>query len=75
MMQSVVVHHEEVLEEHRETTKSGDDVKGIPQQCSLQLLFNLNFLSSVLLVQEVSSINGEPLKELYTYCMYNKYNM
>ena len=75
-MQSVVAHYEEVLREYRETTKSGgDDVKGIPQQCSLQLLFNLNFLSSVLLVQEVSVINGEPLTELHTYCMYITYCM
>lgn len=71
MMQSVVVHYEDILQEHRETTESGDDVRGIPQQCSLQLLFNLNFLSNVLLVQEVSLINSEPLRELHTPSMCN----
>ena len=51
MMQAVVQHYEDLLQKSQ--SGGGDDVKGIPQQCSLQLQFNLNFLTSVLLVQEV----------------------
>ena len=58
MMQGVVQHYESLLSRHRpETTTMSsdyDDVRGIPQQCALQLLFNLNFLTNVLIVQEVS---------------------
>ena len=50
MMQAVVQCYEDLLGKSR---SGGDDVRGIPQQCSLQLQFNLNFLTSVLLVQEV----------------------
>ena len=51
MMQSVVQHYEDLLQ--KSVQSGSDDVREIPQQCSLQLQFNLNFLSSILLVQEV----------------------
>ena len=51
MMQAIVQHYEDLLQ--KSCDDRGDDVTGIPQQCSLQLQFNLNFLTSVLLVQEV----------------------
>ena len=51
MMQAVVQHYEDLLQ--KSCGVRDDDVRGIPQQCSLQLQFNLNFLTSVLLVQEV----------------------
>ena len=49
MMQSVVLHFEELLGMSREQKL------GVPQQCALQLQFNLNFLSSVLVIREVFS--------------------
>lgn len=62
MMLSIVVNYEELLQKYRRDDvmssssagAAGGDVRGIPQQCALQLLFNLNFLSNILLVQEVS---------------------
>ena len=54
MMQAIVQHYEDLLQKLCSAgTNRDDDARGIPQQCSLQLQFNLNFLTSILLVQEV----------------------
>ena len=54
MMEGVVEHYDTLLNKYLSTGHDDDGVRGIPQQCALQLLFNLNFLSNMLIVQEVS---------------------